>query len=778
MKKGTDDQLKNKPQRRWQRKLLFWCGIGFVLYVIIGFLIVPLAAKWLISDFIETDLDHPLKVGSVGFNPFTFALSVDDLYLYEPDSSDFILLKEVYVNPNIFPVMRGMIEFDTIAVKGAELRLVRYPDSTFNFPHLLGKLSTVIGDSLLKKGSWDLRINRLGVFNTQVKFEDQSCTPHFMYSVDSIHLQLNDLHLFSPDTAAWRMHLKMAAGGEAEACGILRIDEITSDFSFKCSGLALKPVQPLLSRFAHLRIDSGTLDASGDVHLQLDSLYNPSAMNFTGNVSNLNLSLHDLLKNESFLSWDSLTTTGITANINPLTATLSKITVMNFYSRIAIAEDRSINVVDVFQPLIQLIRSDPALLEMLSPEHFKLNIGQLAITRSGSDFSDLSLPLPFGTHVHSLNGNILNISADDLQGARLELTGNVDQYGYVAAKGTFSSFYPLAHTDIGVMFDNIDLASLTPYSAKFAGYALESGKISMDLSYKIRDGILQGSNQILLDHLVLGEEIESEEATGLPVKLAVALLKDPEGNIDLDVDVSGDLNDPRINMGQLVRKSFEKVILNIAASPFRFLGNLIGISNGEEMQYIHFFPGSRELPSHQQEKLINLGEVLKVRPEIKLEIHGAYDRVSDKQALQKARFDSLYVSRWRADSNVEPTEKLYHSEILERLYREIFSESELAELQITWKIRRQEGRTENDSLVIIQPDRQGYQNALQSRLIAAQPVSEIELNQLAQNRARTIRDQLIEMYGIPMPRIEIREQDVLDGPDGKWVDCRMEIDTL
>jgi len=265
MEKEFNDRRKNTITHNWQRILLLGFGMGFILYLIIGFLIIPLIGRWLISDYIETDLNRPGKIGSVGFNPLTFELSIDDFYLYEADSSVFISWKEVSVNLNVLLLINGIIEIDTMAIYGAGVNIIRNPDSTFNFDNIPGELLQLAAIFTRKEDPWELRLNRIGVHNTTAVFEDHMFAPHFVYGIEDIRFQLRDLHLFSPDTAAWKVNLKMAGGGTADASGILPTDGIRSDFSLRLSGISFKPFQPILSRFTHLRIDGGTLDADRPV---------------------------------------------------------------------------------------------------------------------------------------------------------------------------------------------------------------------------------------------------------------------------------------------------------------------------------------------------------------------------------------------------------------------------------------------------------------------------------------------------------------------------------
>ena len=460
------------PLTKWQRNLLIFSSVALISYLIVGLFIIPVIIEWLINDFVETDLDRPLEIGSIGFNPLTFALSINDFYLFEPDSNVFINWRKFTADPNVLSLFNGVVEIDTMALHDVEINIIRNQDCTFNLEDPVNHFLTLVLDSLGIGSEWGLCVNRFGIHSATAAFKDDLLAPYFIYDVENVYFQLNDLHLFSQDTSTWQLNLHVGNGGMIEASGSLLTDRITSDLSFRVKDLALISFQPLLSKFVHLQIDSGTVDTYGNMHVELDSLYYPHVLNIAGTISNHNLSLYDLLKDETFLSWDSLTTTGITADINPLQANIADIKVRNLFARLAIAQDKSINAVDVFQPLIQLIETDSTMLEILTPENIQLNIDRITIIDGKSSFSDLSLPLPFASRIHSLNGDLRNISWDNPQGARLNLEGSVDQYGYVSVRGTFDPFYPLARTDLDVVFDNIELHNLTPYSAKFAGYKL------------------------------------------------------------------------------------------------------------------------------------------------------------------------------------------------------------------------------------------------------------------------------------------------------------------
>jgi len=327
-----------------------------------------------------------------------------------------------------------------------------------------------------------------------------------------------------------------------------------------------------------------------------------------------------------------------------------------------------------------------------------------------------------------------------------------------------------------VVLTNIDLTKLTPYSGKFAGYEIEKGKMSLDLEYIIRNGQLVGKNEMLLEKLTLGDEIESPDATSLPVKLAIALLKDGDGNIDLNLEVEGDLNDPQVNMAALVWQALTKVLVNVVTAPFRFLGNLLGLS-GDEMEYVQFEPGSIELTPPQHERLGNLAKALNERPALKLGVHGVSDMVVDARAIREGKFEVILQQRMAklgigpggVDSVTQASKLLRRS--LEELYVEEFSEYDLADLQA------QNATTPTDSTAPTL-DVRAYLKAVRSALVAKQPLDEAELPALADKRAEVIRTHLMTVHMLPESRIEVGEKENLEDEDEEWVRCRLSLDAM
>jgi hypothetical protein len=320
-------------------------------------------------------------------------------------------------------------------------------------------------------------------------------------------------------------------------------------------------------------------------------------------------------------------------------------------------------------------------------------------------------------------------------------------------------------------FHNIELTNLTPYTVEFLGYEVESGKLSLDISYKIDKGILTSYNKIFLNKFTLGDEYEGQEGLGLPIKLAIALLKDADGNIDLDLEVEGDLNDPETDTGALVWWAVKRVLTTIVTAPFRFLGGLLGIG-GEELESVDFEVGSSELENHQFEKMINLSKIMAERPEIVLEIYGAVDTITDGLAMREAKFDSIYNQKLmggRSDSTVKRTSTDYTKgqQILEEIFVKAYNDSLLNLVRIRHSV---------DS--VGSGDLRNYLEELKEKIVSVQQVTEIEFQKLATARAEAIKNHMMTVHQIPVERIVVKENEIFEEEDRNWVRCPLGVGSL
>jgi hypothetical protein len=317
----------------------------------------------------------------------------------------------------------------------------------------------------------------------------------------------------------------------------------------------------------------------------------------------------------------------------------------------------------------------------LEESGMKIRIREVTVTGGTMDFADYSVQPNFAAAIQSLGGRISSLSSDPNSRATIDLDGNVGEFSPVNIRGSVQPFAYDRHTDIGLMFQNISLPVFNPYSGKFAGYNIAKGKLTTDLHYTIEARRLNAQHRIRIDQLEWGEATEYKSEATLPVRFATALLKDGNGVIDLDIPVSGTLDDPSFRIGPIVWQVIRNLITKVVTSPFKALGALF--QGAEDAQFIDFAPGEATLDATVAEKLAQLGRSLAPKTELTLEVPIGVDAELDGQALAQAQYErerakamGVVLGRKRdADTaplpvfdTLEPAQQL---EVLTALYRHL-----------------------------------------------------------------------------------------------------------
>ncbi len=339
----------------------------------------------------------------------------------------------------------------------------------------------------------------------------------------------------------------------------------------------------------------------------------------------------------------------------------------------------------------------------------------------------------------------------------------VNQYGSAKLKGSFNAAAIEKFTDINLLFRNIDLVNMSPYSGKFIGQRIANGKLFLDLNYDIVDSQMVGENSIIVKKLELGEAVESKDALNLPLGLAIALLEDSDGIIDLELPVSGDMNNPEFSYGHIIFQAFINLITKAVTAPFSFLGSMLGI-DGAALEYIEFEPGRSAILPPEQEKLDSLAKALIKRPKLTLVLHGSYHEHDDVKALKEAKLLAQAVAL--ATEEGELFEGDVRQETLERLYETLLGEDALEVLEE--KLEKQYQKNE-DAFA------KAYDTQMVDDLSNVQSITTEELQALAMQRADAIKNYLVENKNIEPSHIDVRDVILDDGSEGKWVKSKMEL---
>jgi uncharacterized protein involved in outer membrane biogenesis len=416
---------------------------------------------------------------------------------------------------------------------------------------------------------------------------------------------------------------------DGSAAGMLELDR-----------LPLVPLAPYALSGTTLHMASGSL--SGRLKLLWPA---NGAWKLNGSAAIDRFALFEPAVRDPLIAWNQLKAEQLAVGGGKgLTVGLERLRFDTPRLRLILDQQRHLNLVSLFAANGKGAQSESSQTTAAKPAGgpaLQLAIRSIAVANGELDFADHSLSEQFFTRIHHLSGYIQGISSQPGRRGTVTLDGRVDNFGAAKVRGTLAPFAPTDSTDLLLALQNIPMASISPYSVTFAGWHVDDGRLNLDLRYHVKNRELQGSNNVVIQSIKLGDEVVKPGATRLPLRLAVALLEDSDGRIELNLPVSGRLDDPQFSYGHLMWQAFTNVVEKVATAPFRALANLFG---HEGFDGVYFAVGQSSVSPPEQEKLAKLATLLQKRPAISVTLAGTVDRDSEAKALARARVDSAILT--------------------------------------------------------------------------------------------------------------------------------------
>lgn len=689
------------------------------------------------------------------------SVSIDD-----SEGEPLLRLKQLQIAQGSLDLEKRLITLGELRSDALESWLTREADGRLNWQRLLavtgGQTSTASPDggmTTAPAGSnqpWRFVLDSAALRGYHLHLADQ--VPEQKVELDVGPLDLDVRTFDSLGTAPVEMKLTSAIGkqGSLAAEGQLTLTPVQGQFDVVLQGIDLRLAQAYLSPLVHLEVRSGLLASQLAVELNGAE---PLAVRVTGSADISQLHTLDTIQNRGFVKWRSLRLDDL-AFIYPNELQLGQIDLEQPYARFIINPDLTTNVNDLLvekQPAAD--SAPPNSSPSASPDApLAIQIGGITISDGSANFSDLSLRPPFITAVQGLEGNIGSLDNVQHNAASINIKGKVDRYAPVSIEGSLTPFDPLKSLDIATRFRQVELTSLSPYSAKFAGYRIRKGRMDLDLHYRIQQGQLNAENSVVLDQLQLGERVDSEQAVDLPVRLAVALLKDSRGTISLELPVQGDLQNPQFDVMPIVWQTLRNVMLRAAKSPFTFLGSLVGGSQADLSQVL-FAPGSSDLDAAMQHQLDTLAQALDERPVLRLEVEGMSAPTVDGPLLAEQWLEREYRQTWyrtlqrRGDTVPDDPAALVMEEdektaMLEDIYRSRLQQQPPVE----WEAM----------------DRQTRAQRMRQAILQSRETSTALLRRLSRERAASIKDYLVAA-GLAAARVYLLDTGIANATQGTRV---------
>lgn len=702
-----------------------------------------------------------------------FSGNVDGLALLtEGGTEALVTVDGVTAGGGRFDLVDGSAGLDTLDLEGFGAEVVLREDGSLNLLELVppadepaAAAPTDDEDPALPLA---LSLGTLTVSGDGVALEDRSVTPALELGLPGLALELTGIDLEDGTTMPLVLSTDLSSGGTVAFQGaVSAFPEPRAEGRVQLTGVALAVVQPYVNPFARVELATGTVELTADV------VHGPEQLlGAAGALVIDDFSVNDALRSERLAAWNRLTLDRFEAELpgTDVSAARLETSELNFeglYGRLHIAEDRTTNVGDLVVASAADGAESVAAGDAGLPD---ITLGGIRMENTALDFSDLSLPLPFEAAIRDLDGDISTLATGSTEPAQVDLEGQVNEFGQARIEGEINAWDPTRQTDIRMRFRNLEISRLTPYTVQFAGYAIEEGRMDTDLAYVFEDRKMLGQNNIVIREMRLGDKVDHPDAGSLPLGLAVALLTDAEGVIDLDVPVEGDLDNPEFRIGGVVLQAIGNLITKVVTAPFRLLGNLVGVDS-EEFGVLSFEPGRAELSPPDREQLLKLAEAMAQRPELALEVAGVWAPELDRPALQAARLEAD-MAAWQVENpgGDDELSTARDRRTLEALFAQRFPATPLETVAAEHMAEPPDPGESGDAAPEL--DATAYLADLRGRLESAIDVAQAEFETLADARAAAVLAGLgMDDAGTPLkvveaPPIEVDPAEVDAGEDG------------
>ena len=496
--------------------------------------------------------------------------------------------------------------------------------------------------------AWTAELTAFTLEDYNLTFRDLSIAEPVSLTVTGLSFQARDFSTAPGNKIDVAFAMKINKRGVVSGTGQVCLDPIGSELEVHCQNTGLVFLSPYLQEYLNALLKGAKFTLNGKTTFAMEG--DTPLASFQGNalVSGFDFQTR---KESNLADWEVLTIKGISVQNEPLSASIDEIRLKGLTSWFILEKDGSINYANLIkkppeaaqkqtpEPAPEEAQTQKAATPLELPD---ILIKSIVLEDGKIFFQDKSINPHFTTELDSLNGTITSVSSSPDAKATIEMAGKLDNHAPLNITGWAK---PLTMPPAGKVvfgFKNIEMAPLSPYTAKYIGYRLSKGKLTLAHEYLYQGGLIDGDNLIVIDQLTLGEKVDSPDAIKAPIELALALLKDPKGRIELPVPVTGDPKDPQFKLGKVISKALANVILKVITSPFAALGALVG--GGDELAYVNFESGSAHISPEGREKLAKLGKALQERPLLKMDIQGLTDPNLDREAITKARYAALLAT--------------------------------------------------------------------------------------------------------------------------------------
>ena len=583
------------------------------------------------------------------------------------EKEEFLVLPEFAVKDAEVDLVKKEIAIGGIATANGSVAVRRSTGGVTNVSRLVpddgqsGESTGAKDPRVISRGKtpagkpWRIAIKEAVVDRYSVRFEDRTTDPPVEIALDRLRLKAESIATGDKQRGRFSFAALYNRKGTVSLGGTFAVDPPSMNARLKAKDLPIGPLQPYYTEKVKILLTGGTVSAEGNVSFDAPK-EKPLRAGFRGDVSVNDFSSLDKALEEEFLKFSSLHFGGVEVGYNPTSVVLREISLTDFYSRIIVNPDGTLNVQGIVakegagQDNVALTPAPAAAApadNAAKAPVVPVRIDTVTLQGGAVNFSDKYIRPNYSASLVEIGGRVSGLSSEESRRADIDLRGKLENSAPLEIVGKINPLAKDLFLDLKVDFRDMELSPLSPYSGRYAGYGIQKGKLTLSLKYHIEKGKLDSENKVFLDQFTFGDAVDSPDATKLPVRLAVALLRDRSGEIHLDLPVTGSIDDPKFSIWGVVWKIVVNLLVKAATSPFALLGAVFG--GGEELSYLEFTPGIADVPSGEEGKLGNLAKSLQGRPALKLEIEGHVDMENDREGMRQRIFRRKVAAQKLAD---------------------------------------------------------------------------------------------------------------------------------
>ncbi len=628
------------------------------------------------ADWGKTPLDAQIADSTV---------SLKSLKLATPDAkAPAIVLPDASAKIAKVDVAARTAEIASVDATGLALDVTRLKDGKIDLAALAEPAQAAVPKRTVARKaeaaapSWHYRIDALNVKESSANFTDLSTPRPVKLAIKPLDLSVQKISDDMTKPLPVQLKATLNRKGSLNVSGDVTAQPLKVGLKINGNRLDAAAFEPYFGSALNATIASALLNAQGN--LTFAQVKDTPRATYRGDVALVDVRMLDKATSDPFAGWRSLALSNLKVNYDEKGTDVdaARVTFSNFYGRVLLDAQGRLNLKDVVAketgPAQSLTRdaskgepvplspgvtppaaaqaasaaavqqaSAPVVVKAAPPPQnpVRMHFGELLLQNGRVTYTDNFIKPNYTANLVAIKGTVGAFGTDSTTSAPVDVAANLAGNGPISIKGSVNPLIEKPALDLTATAHDIELTNLTPYSAKYAGYPITKGKLNVDLHYQLANDQLQANNHIFIDQLTFGDHVDNDTATKLPVKLAISLLKNTRGEIDVNLPVSGSLSNPEFSVGGLIWRAVLNLIAKAVTSPFSLLAHAFGGSGGEDLGYVEFAPGSYQLTDAQQKKLDTVVKMLTEKPSIRLDLIGRVDPAKDAPGLRDAYVERL-----------------------------------------------------------------------------------------------------------------------------------------